>query len=962
MNRPDHISHSQAKELLHKSLDGLLEAKLAGQLEQHLEQCAECRLYAERWTGFDQQLSSSLQKHWPQVPANSKDQANFTSHIHQQLMRDRSRARRLEVMRGLGWSALVILLIVGVAWTVKTLAPRPAQSSSAQSTPQPTATGIQTSPMPSPTTPAISPAIDFPAAGIWSAATDFGTMLFTLDEQPSRITRIDYLFSNWTCGITTFSSEIVDASSWLITGYQFTAYSTFDKEAQFSIEINGAYDPSRHMLAGTWEESAQGTLCSGTWEASMNSVTVVAPPVVAGQFPGLAIGLPSSLPSSPEKLVVYRQQLSQVVTIESARQVATQWGIAGGVYTSRGEGTNDAIFDVMDGARFLRFLNFPDQFIYSVGYTSPDYGSALMDNGPLPSFDEQVNIATSFLSPLGILDMPYRAEPMETERGMVAFTPLLDGYPVIQEIGVDRGNIGWIDVKVTPPGQVSQVQYSHHDFQPLGEYPILSAQQAWERFTADTSLQHSRYAVLSPEGENTYQSWVHKYQPGQSVDIYGWVETYQPADSNTPALVMINNLPIIGNTAGLVAENPYDTRSVHAWGQIQGSDTDGIALNLAGWELSDIGDELITGTLTSQAGQVLLQAGERTFILLDPPGEIPDGLQVGVQGVVLDADPLQINWKFIETGQISSVYGSSTSCGGTGSGGGSSPDANFGGGSFTLFNLGNPGTLAPTPIPPIYLPGEALSGRVYITRHLYAGGSSSQEVSFTPDRSSALDPNWGYSLVGDNLVGVEQYNNMPVIIWGQVERLENHIMYIRVDRYEPVYPGETIQAWAGTEQLIDLDGQQVLLFTTESGQSYVLKSSLDYPPADANIIGRLGDLIEIEGYLMPDMQVGGYTILQDTAGSMQPDGVAESSLVSVWDHTQDPGSNPSISLQGHVTIDKIELAYDATNLDRCLASAANDPNMAPYLVVQPMWVFNGHFDDGRRFFLQVQALPDEYLQ
>jgi hypothetical protein len=31
------------------------------------------------------------------------------------------------------------------------------------------------------------------------------------------------------------------------------------------------------------------------------------------------------------------------------------------------------------------------------------------------------------------------------------------------------------------------------------------------------------------------------------------------------------------------------------------------------------------------------------------------------------------------------------------------------------------------------------------------------------------------------------------------------------------------------------------------------------------------------------------------------------------------------------------------------------------LYVQPMWVFTGHFDDGRRFIIQVQALPSEYL-
>ena len=217
-------------------------------------------------------------------------------------------------------------------------------------------------------------------------------------------------------------------------------------------------------------------------------------------------------------------------------------------------------------------------------------------------------------------------------------------------------------------------------------------------------------------------------------------------------------------------------------------------------------------------------------------------------------------------------------------------------------------------------------------------------------------------MVGDALSGIEGYNNLPITISAKVDRVENHIVYLAVSSYAPLYPGEQVQAWTGTEQILTLDGQQAVLFTTSSGESYVLKSSVDYPPADANIIGRLGDLIEIEGYIIPDRQLGGYLFIKDTAGSAQPDGIADSAQVNVWDHSQDPNPNPGAALQGTVTIDAIELAYDAVNLDRCQPSAADDPNMAPWLYVQPMWVFNGHFEDGRRFIAQVQALPDEYLK
>jgi hypothetical protein len=183
---------------------------------------------------------------------------------------------------------------------------------------------------------------------------------------------------------------------------------------------------------------------------------------------------------------------------------------------------------------------------------------------------------------------------------------------------------------------------------------------------------------------------------------------------------------------------------------------------------------------------------------------------------------------------------------------------------------------------------------------------------------------------------------------------------VDVNQFEPQYPGEQIQAWSGTEQITNLDGQDVVLFTTLAGESYVLKSSLIWG-AEGNIIGRLGDIIEVEGYLLLDQQMGGYIIMQDIAGTAQPDDIVDCAQVPVIDHSQDLSSNPGSVLQGTLTIESVELAYDAINLDRCNPSAADDPNMAPWLMVQPMWVFTGHFDDGRRFTVQVQALPDEYL-
>ncbi len=966
MNPYKKTTHRQARTLIHSDMDGSLDDDQRIQLGQHIESCVECRAYAEQMAQLESHIQHSLQERWPESHPKEVELASKLADILPQVRKNQMKINHANALRSLGWGTLAILLIIGLAWTIKNLAPLPAESPAGLSSPVASTPIIQLTKEPSSTLQVIPQEVAVPEAGDWIASTDFGKLIISVDDLGTRITKIDYRFSNWTCGFTTQSSEIVDASSWLVTDNKFSVTSTFDKDGLVHMLLYGAYDSANQKLTGTWEESVSDTICSGTWDASRQTQTaLVLPSGPVSQFPGVEFNFTSELPASPQMMTLYHQRLSVAVTAETARQVATEWGVAGGVYASPSEGMNDVIFDVMDGARSIRFLNFPDQFIYAVGYVSPDYGSALMEIGPLPSFDELISIATKFLMPLGILDLPYRTQPLETERGMLAFIPLLDGYPVVQEIGVDRGNIGWIDVKVNAPGQVTMVEYSHHDFQPAGSYPILSAQEAWDRFTTDTSQQHSRYAILTPQGIDTYQSWVPKYQPGEQADVYGWVNTYHPVDQSQPALVMLNNLPIIGDTTGMSPDNQYDFRYVHAWGQIQGSPTDGIALHVDGWEVSSLNEEYITGTLTTQSGEIQLIAIDRTLTLINPPSDISDGIQVGIQGVVVDGNPPFLNWKFIDTGEIPFSYGASSSCGGSGGGGNTLSDANFGGGTFALLNLDGQNEPTTPQVDEPYQPGEAIngiSGNVYVTQHIYLGGNTSLEVIFSPDPSSGLNPDWGYALIGDALTGIAQYNNLPITISGKVDRVENHSVYIAVASYEPVYPGEQVQVWSGTEQILTLDGKEVVLFTTSAGDSYVLKSSIDFQPADANIIGRLGDLIEIEGYIIPDQQLGAYLLLKDTAGSAQPDGVADSAQVNIWDHSQDPGSNPGAVLQGTVTIDTIELAYDAINLDRCQPSAAEDPNLAPWLYVQPMWVFNGQFEDGRRVYIQVQALPDEYLK
>jgi hypothetical protein len=337
---------------------------------------------------------------------------------------------------------------------------------------------------------------------------------------------------------------------------------------------------------------------------------------------------------------------------------------------------------------------------------------------------------------------------------------------------------------------------------------------------------------------------------------------------------------------------------------------------------------------------------------------------VYVTGILQPGDPATLDWVTITGGEYPSSYYTSSSCGGGGGGGGGGPEnANFGGGTLASLNLdlNLPATATPEPGP--FGTGdtiEGLTGRLYAINNLYSDGSTMMEFNLQSDPTEAAPYGGFFRLEGTALLGIEQYQNLPVSIWGQITGEVEGTQVISVERYEPQYPGLMIQQWDGTESIVNLEGQDVVLLTATNGDVYVLQSSLTWG-ADGNIIGILGELIGIEGYVIPDRQFGGYPVVQDLSGEYPPDDEISSNVIDVYDHFIE---SPDVTtlMAGQVTIDSIELAYASITMGNCLSSHASDPNIIPYLTVQPVWVFTGHFEDGRIIVIQVQALPDEYLQ
>ncbi len=109
--------------------------------------------------------------------------------------------------------------------------------------------------------------------GEWVAETEFGNLRLSVKSSVpgrTRIARIIYDISDWTCGETTFDNYWigVDANFYLDSENKLEAKTPSVYEL-VSMLLQGTYDPENKTFAGTWEAYIIGTTttCSGEWEA-----------------------------------------------------------------------------------------------------------------------------------------------------------------------------------------------------------------------------------------------------------------------------------------------------------------------------------------------------------------------------------------------------------------------------------------------------------------------------------------------------------------------------------------------------------------------------------------------------------------------------------------------------------------------------------------------------------------------
>lgn len=657
-------------------------------------------------------------------------------------------------------------------------------------------------------------------------------------------------------------------------------------------------------------------------------------------FPDRQFLLQADFPPAPTSVNVYIQQPEQTIDIETARQIAAQLGINGHVYRPLQSESGQEYLIVSDGVSRV-FFNSNRRFYYIA-----DYSRQLSRQGEPPDAETARQVALEFLQAHGLLNLPYRFEAAVGRLpGTVQLVWLLDERPVHYS-GLDAFSVF---VEVGSDLQVKTVEYNRLEMEKVDEFPIISAEQAWQiLLSAYPSQGIEDYSGYGPTYTSNPQSWQRDYLLDTPLEVYGWLEMLRPAEAGIPPLFTLNNITLQGNLQNLEAlANPG--KLIKVKGVFHQDERGGLILEVESAAETDTEWYSLSGELRQENGQVYIVNDSQKVRLLNPPANLPIGSQADAGGILQDKQNHLLEWYWLNSG-----YG-----GGGGGGGGSSfpfRELNLSGDRSGLPTPTPIPVLAPTPQAGTRLEGE--SGILSMSIRQFSDGRQVTETYWWMEPNEKFPDGLSLMLFG-NLQGLEAYNQYPIRIWGTLEDNTQQPYRCNVERYELTYPGLQPQTWIGTEQAATVEGKQVLLFTDQDGKQYVLKSSIDYDPD--NLLGAAGDLIEITGFVYPDSNFGGYAVIREVSAGNVRD--LNSSAPDQAGEGNNPFEIPIISEPGPIqgsdvaTIENIELVYYTADL-RFLPGVENNP---PFYI-QPVWRFSGHYQNGTAFEILVQALAEQYLK
>lgn len=647
--------------------------------------------------------------------------------------------------------------------------------------------------------------------------------------------------------------------------------------------------------------------------------------------PDVDFRLQAAFPEAPAEVPLYRQIAWPELTLENALETASRLGIAGQVYRTPFGLPGEQNLMVWEEGRQVTFYGSPRSFEYLSGnpalFERPDCEPPCMP-------PEAAGTLQTFLTESGLLDFEVQLSLSPGRPAAERIIQTLNGIPLLYRPGDAQGE-GW----VSSSGVVLRLDYHPANLEQAGMFPILSASQAWEAATSLNRVQGIELTGRSPFLLNV-QNWQRRFPLDERVELFGNLQVFQSAQGGPP-LLLLDGFELTGNTQGMV-EASQSSRFLQVWGRFQQNGSGNRSLQVDGWQISPFPMQVLEGEIQLTGDRAYLATSDLTYLLPDFPSEIPAGKVMTASGVVIEQPELTLAWSSLSTG------------GGGGGGGG-------GGTGFSAINLegsstfpeATPATPNLSPMPGGRLEGE--TGSAYVVFHQYSDGSTEVEVFFHPEPAETALSREPLLLEGPGLAGIEIYHNLPIRIWGEISpEPRNGLTVVNLERFEPQFPGMSLETWLGRYEPASLDNQPVLLFTAQDGSQYVLGSSLEDPNIPLEF--GPGDPIVLEGYVRPDQDVAGIPVITHLAvapgqGLQDLTGYTPQSLTPMI--VQETGT-AGAALKA--TVEAVELAYytqDPRYTDPAVVQGVR--------YVQPVWRFTGTYEDGSTFEILVQALAPQFL-
>jgi LysM repeat protein len=781
--------------------------------------------------------------------------------------------------------------------------------------------------------------------------------------------------------------------------------------------------------------ATDGTIFTSTPALPVDETATLITPESGFDFRGAKLSLEASLPTSPTKAHVYLLKKDEPATEEQARAFAERFGIQGEMYTAPNYVFNTTDYVISDGKQSLQ--------VYSQRYFSytADMSKTIKISTNTPHANAEATIR-EFLQARGFA-FEFSIHPSNAFDGYIVRLLAPDSIPMQYE------SFTYPAMRVTldETGEVLIVDATlmEYDSAPLGEYEIITAQEAFDRVLDDYAVTGKMEWGNSPD--QAMRDWFRTYPDNQPVTAYGYITKFHAAHSDTPPLVLFDGVPVTGNTSGLESLEHYTF--VKATGQYLIEN--GVRkFSVESWDRS-VQEMPFAGTLSRQGNQIILTSTDgsgQQYALIDPPVDppldvkAPDSLEV--YGV-LENDKL--SWVFMR-------FFENVGSGGGGGGNGlgfyklnlsgapvpfpsptARPQSNSGTIGYivqendTLASIAlNHGIsvdelmqanditenqvvtgetlvipVSPTPVffglytvkegdtligiaqnlgttveelmrinnltdssiyigrqlsVPIPEPAEQrvddLRGYLSISIHTKADGTSTKEyiLDVMNENGSRL-----YIMEGSLPSELDSYNALPILVSGTIDSLGN----LAVENYKIPYPNLQFQIVKGTQSIAQLEGQNVIILTTDDGKSYVeYLATNQFPLTAESITGQLGDILQQEVLIIPDESFGGMpvahvfqsAIVQENGPTME----IQSNKILTYSDSDDPSLTDY--LPPNLTITDVELVYYVSN-PYYQVNDSNYSQRSPY--IQPAWHFRGRYDDGSEFDVLIQALKQEFL-